>query len=158
MATSIERHIWKQLTQPKFVGWEGLVAIYSLLLGSQFTLAMSAAAVDMWFCVTRAPTVCGASTRKSLRCSLNGKGLLRGCGIQQHSEQRVEYLRDRDWAEVRAHFRRNVITSTLLMLSALALVVSFCGLACATCLNWSSLAGRNWLPPLPCLPRDIHSA
>lgn len=127
MATSIERHLWKQFTQPKFVGWEGLVAIYSLLFGSQFTLAMSAAAIDMWFCVTRAPTVCGAPTRKGLRCSLNGKGLLRGCGIQQHSEQRVDWLRSRDWAEVRAHFRRNFITSTLLILSALALVSSFAG-------------------------------
>lgn len=127
MATRLERHLWKQFTKPKYIGWAGLAATWGLLLGGQFKLAMSATLVDIWFCFTRAPTVCGASTRKGTRCSNNGKGLLRGCALQQHTEQRVDYLRDRDWAEVRAHFGRNLTTSVLFAGSVVTLVIGCAG-------------------------------
>ncbi len=127
MAPHLERYLWKQFTKPRYVGWAGLAAICVLLLSRQFELAMSAAVVDIWFCLTRARTVCGASTRKGTPCSSNGKGLLRGCAVQQHTEQRVHYLRRRDWAEVRAHFGRNLTTSALLAGSVLALVIGVVG-------------------------------
>jgi hypothetical protein len=123
---SLELQLWRQMTRPKYVGWAGLAAIYGLLAGSQFKSAVGAAAVDIWFALTQAPTVCGASARTG-RCGNNGKGLLRGCHFQRHNEQRLSSLRHRDWIELRSHVARNSITVALFALSAAALIVGLGG-------------------------------
>lgn len=130
MAASLERQLWKQLTKPKYVGWAGLATVCGLLLGAQFGSAVAVAAADVCFCLIKAPTVCGAATvgARPTPCRHNGRGLLRGCAaVQQHTEQRLVHLRNRNLAEVRAHLKRNITTTALLALSALALVISIIG-------------------------------
>lgn len=105
----------KELIPPKYRGWIGLVVILFLLAGGQGSTAAVGSIADLTWIAIWTPSVCGAVNKDAqrTRCGHNAAGMLRGCGLQAHKEQRVHVLLRRDWAEVLEHLRRNSLNTAL---------------------------------------------
>lgn len=130
---SLQRDVNWFLDRPKIVGLGGLATAGGAILHGQFSWAIYVAVAEIGYGLWRAPTVCGASTGPASTCRNNGKGMVRGCWIQEHNEQRVvTYIQRRDWQQVEHHLHRNKIVSALLAVSLVLLVVALLGWALAT--------------------------
>lgn len=115
------------LDRPKLVGLGGVMTAITALWHLQFSLALAVAVAEISYGLWRAPTVCGAAT-ETRTCRNNGKGMIRGCHIQEHNEQRVTtYLQRHDWHQVEDHMRRNKIVTSLLVGSVAVLVLGAVG-------------------------------
>ena len=115
------------LNRPKIVGFGGLVFGVTFLWHLQFSLVLTIAVAEIGYGLWGAPTVCGGATAATTTCRNNGRGMIRGCWIQEHNEQRsTTYVQRRDWHQVEHYLRRNNVVTSL-PVGSVALVLSAVG-------------------------------